>query len=68
MCQPAFPSALRAQAGSGKAVIEFLIDEQGRVRLSRIVSASDPAFGDAAAQALTAWQFAAPTVGGQPRS
>ena len=64
--QPAFPSALRGKAESGEAVVEFLIDEQGHVRLPRIVSATDPAFGDAAAQALVAWQFVAPKAGGQP--
>jgi TonB family protein len=64
--QPAFPSALRGKAESGEAVVEFLIDEQGRVRLPRIVSATDPAFGDAAAQAVAAWQFVAPKAGGQP--
>ncbi|HTZ20259.1 MAG TPA: energy transducer TonB [Opitutaceae bacterium] len=64
--QPAFPVALRGKAESGEAMIEFLIDEQGHVRLPRIVSATDPAFGDAAAQALTAWQFVAPKAGGQP--
>jgi len=63
---PAFPAALRGKADSGEAVVEFLIDEQGHVRLPRIVSASDPAFGDAAAQALVAWQFVAPKAGGQP--
>jgi TonB family protein len=63
---PAFPAALRGKAESGEAVVEFLIDEQGRVRLPRSVSATDPAFGDAAAQALVAWQFAAPKTGGQP--
>lgn len=63
---PAFPAALRGKADSGEAVIEFLIDEQGHVRLPRIVSATDPAFGDAAAQALVAWQFVAPKAGGQP--
>jgi TonB family protein len=64
--QPAFPAALRGKTDSGEAVIEFLIDEAGHVRLPRIVSASDPAFGDAAAQAMTAWQFVAPKAGGQP--
>jgi TonB family protein len=64
--QPAFPAALRGKAESGEAVVEFLIDEQGHVRLPRIVSATDPAFGDAAAQALVAWQFVAPKTGGQP--
>jgi TonB family protein len=65
-CTPAFPAALRGKADSGEAVVEFLIDEQGHVRLPRIISASDPAFGDAAAQALVAWQFVAPKTGGQP--
>jgi TonB family protein len=64
--QAAFPTTLRGKAESGEAVIEFLIDEQGHVRLPRIVSSTDPAFGDAAAQALTGWQFVAPKAGGQP--
>ena len=51
--QAAFPTTPRGKAESGEAVIEFLIDEQGHVRLPRIVSTSDPAFGDAAAQTMT---------------
>jgi outer membrane biosynthesis protein TonB len=36
------------------------------VRLPRIISATDPAFGFAAAQAVFGWQFKPPTKGGQP--
>ena len=64
--QPAFPTALRGKAESGETVVEFLIDEQGRVRIPRVVSATETEFGNAAVQALVAWQFVAPKAGGQP--
>jgi TonB family protein len=46
--------------------VEILIDGDGVVCLPRIVSASDPAFGAAAAQAVFGWQFKPPTKAGQP--
>lgn len=63
---PVFPLALRAEGRPGRATIEALIDEDGHVRLPRIVDASDPAFGYAAAQAAAAWLFAPPKSGGKP--
>jgi TonB family protein len=45
--------------------VEFLIDRDGRVRLPRIVSATKSAFGYAAVQAVSAWQFDKPVVGGK---
>jgi hypothetical protein len=36
------------------------------VRLPRIVSATADSFGYAAAQAVVAWQFGPPLVGGKP--
>jgi TonB family protein len=50
---------------SGETLIEFLIDEEGRARLPRIVSASDEAFGYAAVQAVSSWRFEPPTRGGR---
>jgi len=47
-------------------MIEFIIDRDGRCRLPRVVSASQPEFGWAAAAAINQWVFAPPTKGGQP--
>ncbi len=50
----------------GEAVVECLIDRTGRVRLPRIKSASDDAFGYAAVQAASGWWFEPPLVNGKP--
>jgi TonB family protein len=63
---PAFPPQLLRQGVEGNALIEFLLDEDGRVRLPRIVSASDPSFGYAAAHAVAQWRFEPPTARGEP--
>lgn len=63
---PLYPSALLAGGTKGAAVIEFLVGEDGKVLLPRIVSSSAPEFGYAAAQAVGGWQFSEPTVAGKP--
>lgn len=63
---PVFPSAVQGKLSQGKAMIEILIDEEGKVCLPRIVEASDPAFGYAAVQAIVAWVFEPPKAGGKP--
>lgn len=50
---------------SGEAVIEFVIDDEGKVRLPRIVSATQPEFGYAAVQAVASWRFEPPQSGGK---
>lgn len=64
---PLYPAALK-QEGSpqGEALIEFVIDREGRARLPRIVEASREEFGWAAATAVSQWVFAPPTRHGQP--
>lgn len=65
--QPLYPPALLAQGRpAGTAEVECIIDRTGRVRLPRIVAASDEAFGWAAATALSAWVFQAPMRAGEP--
>lgn len=63
---PVFPTALRDKGLSGEAEIEFFIDEDGDAQLPRIVSATAPEFGYAAAQAVAAWRFTPPRVNGKP--
>lgn len=62
---PVFPASLREKSDTGEAAIEFLIDEKGRVRLPRVISASEPAFGYAAVQAVSAWWFQPPLINGK---
>ena len=59
-----FPRGTDARAG--KAMIEFLIDQEGRVRLPRVVSASEDAFGYAAVQSVSKWLFETPLQAGRP--
>jgi TonB family protein len=54
------------EAPSGQAVVDVVIDREGRVRLPRIVSASQPEFSWAAATAAAQWVFQAPTRAGAP--
>lgn len=64
---PTYPAALLAgERPAGQAVIEFVVDRDGRARLPRIVSASHAEFGWAAATAAAQWVFKAPLRGGQP--
>lgn len=63
---PSYPAALRETKPSGDAMVEFVVDRDGRVRMPRIVSASQEEFGWAAATAVVQWVFKAPTRGGQP--
>jgi TonB family protein len=63
---PRFPLGLPADITQGDAVIECLIDKTGRVRLPRIKSATNEAFGYAAVQAASAWWFDPPLVNGKP--
>lgn len=62
---PNYPVALRtADKPSGEAMIEFVIDRDGRARLPRIVSATHEPFGWAAATAVAQWLFRPPLRGG----
>jgi TonB family protein len=63
---PAFPPSLLGRGVGGEALVEFLLDEQGRARLPRIVSATQPEFGYAAVHAVAHWEFDPPTARGAP--
>lgn len=63
---PVYPTALLLKALDGTAKIEVIVDKKGRAVLPRIVEASAPEFGWAAATAAQRWLFEPPTVGGKP--
>ena len=62
---PVYPSALADVGQPGEAMIEFYIDKNGDAQLPRIVSASAPEFGYAAAQAVATWRFEPPMQDGK---
>lgn len=63
---PVYPEALVEKRRAGEAQITFIIDRTGRCRLARIVSATQAAFGWAAATAIERWVFTPPTRSGRP--
>jgi TonB family protein len=63
---PHYPGALLAKGVSGEATIEFLLDYEGFAQLPRIVSATHPEFGYAAAHAVSSWRFSPPLKDGKP--
>jgi TonB family protein len=62
---PVYPTALEKAGREGEAQIEFFVDRNGDAQLPRIVSASAPEFGYAAALAVATWRFEAPRKAGK---
>jgi TonB family protein len=62
---PEYPIELKQQKAEGSAVIEFLVDQHGRAQLPKVVSATKPEFGLAAAVAVQQWAFDRPTRSGK---
>jgi len=62
---PFYPNELRAENVAGEAVVEFVIDRDGRARIAHIISASREEFGWAAATAIEQWLFDPPRRSGQ---
>jgi len=63
---PVYPQQLLAERPSGKALIEFVIDRDGRARMPHVVEATAPEFGWAGVAAITQWVFERPLRAGQP--
>jgi TonB family protein len=63
---PVVPPAIRQANAKASAMVEFIIDHAGHAQLPRVVSASDPDFGWAAATAVARWQYTVPLKSGKP--
>jgi TonB family protein len=63
---PAYSEKLRKESPVGEAVIEFVVDREGRCRLARVVSATREEFGWAAVTAVNQWVFDPPRRRGEP--
>lgn len=60
------PAPPAGEKKAGEAVVEFVVDRDGRVRLPNVISATAPEFGWSAATAISQWVFKAPTRAGKP--
>lgn len=54
---PVYPSEALAEGKTGKARVDFIIGPDGRVKSSKLVSATTPEMGRAAQAALDVWRF-----------
>ncbi len=54
---PVYPKHLQTMGVSGDALLEFVVDPDGKVRNTRVVSATAPEFGEAAAEAVNLWRW-----------
>lgn len=62
----AYPPEMLARKQAGSAVIEFVVDRAGLAQVPRIVKASDPVFGWAAATWIGSMRFEPLSRGGLP--
>lgn len=62
---PVYPSALLSESTSGRAEIEFIVTQEGRVVFPKIINTSHEDFGWSAATAISRWRYQPPSKGGQ---
>ena len=63
---PAYPREWADRGIKGRVVMQYYIDETGRVRMPTVVSADSPQLGWAAVAAVQGWRFQPPTRKGVP--
>ncbi|HTL68731.1 MAG TPA: TonB family protein [Lacunisphaera sp.] len=66
MVAPVHPPELRKKLIGGQCLVECLVSPAGRVVDTKVLSATDPAFGPAAVEALRQWEFQPGERDGQP--
>jgi len=62
---PVYPQGLGGSP-RGFAVVNYIIDSTGAVRVPAVIEASDARFGEEVLKAVRQWRFAAPMHEGQP--
>lgn len=63
---PAYPRDLREQGVQGRVIVQYYIDESGRVRMPMIDQADNDVLASLTLQAVEQWQFAPPCSHGRP--
>jgi protein TonB len=62
---PVYPSEARRRGLAGEVVVEFLVDETGRVLDPHVLSSKSPLFDDATLRAVAQWRFEPGRRGGR---
>lgn len=62
---PVYPAALLLTRTKGQTVVEFYIDQTGRVREARAITFTHPGFADPAVAAIKTWRFTPAVKNGQ---
>ncbi len=63
---PFYADELAQRGIAGRVVVDFFIDQQGRVRLPSIQASDHPELADLALAAVSQWSFEPPTQSGAP--
>jgi len=63
---PMYPAEARGQGVTGEVVVEFVVDEAGRVMRPRVVRSTDSRFESATLRAVEKWRFEPGTRHGVP--
>lgn len=63
--RPDYPFTLRSQGISGEVMVNFLVDEQGRVSDVRVIRSTHPEFEPATLRAVSRWRFESGKRNGQ---
>ena len=64
--RPTYPAKAKQDKTNGKAVISFVVTTDGGVVDAQVTEASDPAFGEAAQEAVSQWLFLPGTMAKRP--
>ena len=54
---PVYPYEAKVNGRPGEVVVEFIVDESGRVLEPRVVRSTDPIFEAATVRAVSKWRF-----------
>jgi periplasmic protein TonB len=60
---PRYPFELRRAGITGEAVVDAVIDDDGRVTEVQVVRATHPRFGESAAASVRQWRYASGSGG-----
>lgn len=63
---PEFPAQARARNETGRVIVDFYVDVDGRVRAPSVRSATSPLLVPATLESLTQWRFETPRKNGRP--
>lgn len=64
--RPIYPAAFRRAGINGEALVEFIIDLDGKPAQVQVLRATDAAFGDSARNSIVQWRFTPALKNGRP--